>query len=106
MEAQRRDRIRAGWQSAVFLLLAPGIVADPLGWLLIVAGTAFLVHAFTLFVVRGLGTPAPVAPTKSLVVSGTYRWVRNPMYLAVTAIILGQALLFASWVSTVGARPL
>ena len=117
MEAHRRERLRAGWQSVLFLVVAPGSVAGvipwlitrwhgstpwpwvtgALGWLLIGAGAAFLLHAFGVFVVRGLGTPAPVAPTRSLVVSGTYRWVRNPMYLAVTAVILGQALLFGSW---------
>src|SRR5262245_37326344 len=47
--------------------------------------------------VQGLGTPAPVAPTKNLVVTGLYRYVRNPIYVAVTAIILGQALLFGAW---------
>jgi protein-S-isoprenylcysteine O-methyltransferase Ste14 len=46
---------------------------------------------------EGLGTPAPVAPTRTLVVSGFYRFVRNPMYVAVTALIVGQAVLFASW---------
>ena len=40
----------------------------------------------------GVGTPSPVAPTESLVVGGLYRYVRNPMYLAVGATILGQAL--------------
>jgi protein-S-isoprenylcysteine O-methyltransferase Ste14 len=52
-----------------------------------------LVHAFARFVVEGLGTPAPVAPTRELVVGGLYRYVRNPMYLAVLAAIVGQALL-------------
>ena len=50
-------------------------------------------QAFLRFVVEGLGTPAPVAPTEHLVVGGAYRYVRNPMYLAVTSLILGQALL-------------
>ena len=45
------------------------------------------------FVVEGIGTPAPIAPTERLVVGGAYRYVRNPMYLAVAALILGQALL-------------
>ena len=40
---------------------------------------------------------APVAPTRTLVVSGFYRHVRNPMYVAVSALIFGQAILFASW---------
>ncbi|MDQ6436485.1 isoprenylcysteine carboxylmethyltransferase family protein [Mesorhizobium sp. LHD-90] len=65
--------------------------------LLVAAGLALLVHAFVRFVVEGLGTPAPVAPTARLVVGGAYRHVRNPMYLAVLSIILGQALLFGSF---------
>ena len=63
------------------------------GALLVVAGVVALVHAFVRFVVEGLGTPAPVAPTERLVVGGLYRHVRNPMYLAVVAAIAGQALL-------------
>jgi len=51
-----------------------------------------LLHAFARFVIEGLGTPAPVAPTERLVVGGLYRHVRNPMYLAVGATIVGQAL--------------
>src|SRR5439155_25148061 len=51
-----------------------------------------LVHAFVRFVVEGAGTPAPVAPTRRLVVGGLYRYVRNPIYLALTATIVGQAL--------------
>ena len=43
---------------------------------------------------QGLGTPAPIAPPQHLVVTGLYRYVRNPMYVAVIAVILGQALLF------------
>ena len=62
------------------------------GFALILAGVAFLVHAFARFVVEGLGTPAPVAPTERLVVGGLYRHVRNPMYVAVLAIIVGQSL--------------
>src|SRR5258708_4925552 len=46
------------------------------------------------FAVRGLGTPAPIAPTKFLVVSGLHRYVRNPMYLGVALVILGETALF------------
>jgi protein-S-isoprenylcysteine O-methyltransferase Ste14 len=60
---------------------------------LLAAGAGALVGAFFRFVVEGLGTPAPVAPTEHLVVGGLYRYVRNPMYLAVVATILGQAML-------------
>jgi protein-S-isoprenylcysteine O-methyltransferase Ste14 len=52
-----------------------------------------LVSAFIRFVVEGLGTPAPAAPTAYLVVGGLYGYVRNPMYLAVLAAVVGQALL-------------
>ncbi len=104
--------------SLLFLILAPGVVAGLLPWLLtdryglpfsssagfvavgsllIVAGLAVLLHAFARFALEGSGTPAPVAPTEKLVVGGIYRYVRNPMYVAVISIILGQALIFASW---------
>ncbi|HEX6711738.1 MAG TPA: isoprenylcysteine carboxylmethyltransferase family protein [Thermoleophilaceae bacterium] len=106
----RRARAAAG--SLVFLLVAPGVVAglvpywltgwdsdDPplvlvvAGAVLVVAGAAVLLHAFARFVFEGIGTPAPVAPTDRLVVGGAYRYVRNPMYLAVGSVIAGQALL-------------
>ena len=81
-------------------LLSGWVVSDPawawpvraLGWLLIAAAVPVLVAAFVRFVREGLGTPAPVAPTERLVVGGLYRFVRNPMYVAVLAIIVGQAL--------------
>jgi protein-S-isoprenylcysteine O-methyltransferase Ste14 len=62
----------------------------------ILSGIVTLLDAFIRFA-RADGTPAPPVPTAHLVVVGPYRYVRNPMYLAVLAIILGQALLFASW---------
>ena len=101
--------------SLLFLVVAPGVVAGVVPWLLtgwesddelgtivvvrafgvvlLVAGIAVLLDAFARFVREGRGTPAPVAPTEQLVVGGLYRHVRNPMYLAVEAAILGQALL-------------
>jgi protein-S-isoprenylcysteine O-methyltransferase Ste14 len=65
-----------------------------LGGMLIIAGAPGIVDSFARFALEGLGTPAPVAPPKMLVVTGLYRHVRNPIYIAVVAIILGQALLF------------
>jgi protein-S-isoprenylcysteine O-methyltransferase Ste14 len=107
-------RTTAAVGSSLFLALAPGLIAgvvpwwltrwqvrDPLpywaplrilGVILIVIGVAVLIRAFVRFVVEGGGTPAPVAPTERLVVGGLYRYVRNPMYLAVVTIIVGQAL--------------
>lgn len=105
-------RARAAAGSLVFLALAPGVVAGVVPWLLtdwdstdpplalklaggllIAAGVAVLLSAFARFVIEGIGTPAPVAPTEHLVVGGLYRYVRNPMYVAVAATIIGQAAL-------------
>ena len=105
--------------SGVFFVLAPGVVAGLVPWLisgwqlrgpispfaiarmvagglLLVAGVVVLVRAFARFAIEGRGTPAPVAPTEHLVIGGDYRLVRNPMYLAVVASVLGQALVFGS----------
>jgi protein-S-isoprenylcysteine O-methyltransferase Ste14 len=108
-------RSAAATGSAIFFALAPGTVAGLVPWLLtrwrmgappahwlplrlfgivlLLAGGVVVVRAFVQFVVEGLGTPAPVAPTTRLVVGGLYRYVRNPMYVAVVAAISGQALL-------------
>jgi protein-S-isoprenylcysteine O-methyltransferase Ste14 len=72
-----------------------GHVAQAIGVVLIVAGLIPLVHAFTQFAKAG-GTPVPLAPTQRLVVTGSHRFVRNPMYVALILVILGQALLFGS----------
>jgi protein-S-isoprenylcysteine O-methyltransferase Ste14 len=62
------------------------------GLIMLIAGAIVLIQAFARFVTEGHGTPAPVAPTERLVIGGLYRYVRNPMYLAVVAVITGQAL--------------
>jgi protein-S-isoprenylcysteine O-methyltransferase Ste14 len=109
----RKAKAAAG--TTLFLVLAPGIVAGVVPWLLtgwkveepfpywlplrivglvlLAAGVTAVLHSFARFVTEGIGTPAPVAPTENLVVGGLYRYVRNPMYLAVGATIVGQALL-------------
>ena len=106
-------KTRAALGSLLFLAVAPGVAAGLVPWLLtgwdaardvawpflaagavlVAAGAGVLLHAFGRFVVEGLGTPAPVAPPEHLVVGGLYRYVRNPMYLAVGATIVGQALI-------------
>src|SRR6478672_11578146 len=110
-------RVRAALGSILFLVVAPGVVAGFIpysltGWesshpppalviagvLLVAAGSIVLLHAFARFVLEGIGTPAPVAPTEHLVIGGAYRYVRNPMYLAVGSVILGQALVLGQTV--------
>jgi protein-S-isoprenylcysteine O-methyltransferase Ste14 len=74
-----------------------GISAFPVaGVLLIVGGVPLILDSFARFAIQGLGTPAPVLPTKHLVVTGLYRYVRNPMYVGVAATIFGQGLLFGN----------
>src|SRR5207247_4911600 len=67
------------------------------GVILILAGVPGLADAFARFALQGLGTPAPIAPPRNLVVTGLYRYVRNPIYVALVAIILGQAVLMGDW---------
>ena len=67
-----------------------------LGALMIAAGLSVLLDSFARFAIQGRGTPAPVASPHHLVVTGPYRYVRNPMYVALTSLILGQGLLFGS----------
>lgn len=66
------------------------------GAVLLGAGLGALAQTVVRFAMEGRGTPFPAAPTANLVVGGLYRYVRNPMYLAVIAIILGQAAILGS----------
>jgi len=112
------EQARAIVGSIIFLFVAPGIVAglipwalsgyraepaflnlEPFRWVgiaLLVLGGMLLIETFARFALQGLGRPAPIAPTRTLVVTGSYRFVRNPMYVAVVSLILGQALFFGS----------
>ena len=71
----------------------------PIRWiglgLFVIAVPAFA-DFLARFVREGHGTPAPVAPTRRLVVGGVYRHVRNPAYIAVIAMLVGQALFFGN----------
>src|SRR5688500_16656202 len=106
---------RALMGRAIFFLIGPGLEAGVgpfvltgfetgdglpawaalriLGVVLIAGGLAVLVHAFARFAREGVGTPSPMAPPRELVVGGAYRYVRNPMYVATAAVIVGEALL-------------
>ncbi|WP_046469337.1 methyltransferase family protein [Allosalinactinospora lopnorensis] len=113
-----RSKTSAAVGSIVFFLLAPGfvaglgpwwitrwelgepapywVVAQAVGVLLICAGLFWCIHAFARFAMAW-GTPAPITPTRHLVVEGPNRYVRNPMYVSLLGVILGQALLFGSF---------
>jgi len=111
-------RTSAAIATGIFFLIAPGTIAGYFPWsitrwhtesrgpwslpleifgaLLLLAGIAVLADSFVRFATKGLGTPAPPLPTQHLVVSGLYRYVRNPMYVAVAAAIFGQSLIFGN----------
>jgi protein-S-isoprenylcysteine O-methyltransferase Ste14 len=63
---------------------------------MIILGLVPLLSSFLRFAWDGLGTPAPIAPPKQLVVTGFYRRVRNPIYVALVIVLLGEALFFAN----------
>src|SRR5215472_11501905 len=105
--------------STIFLVIAPGIVAGYVPWrickwhvgapllgislfrvfgvLLVAAGLPVLLDSFARFALQGLGTPALIFPTRHLVVSGLFRYVRNPMYMAILSLIFGQGLRFGNF---------
>jgi protein-S-isoprenylcysteine O-methyltransferase Ste14 len=103
-------------RAAIFLIIAPGLIV---GWIpywilsrnphavvppvprlaglvLMTVGAACLLWCFREFVVSGRGTPAPYDPPKKLVTMGLYRFVRNPMYIALVTVLAGEALFFGS----------
>jgi protein-S-isoprenylcysteine O-methyltransferase Ste14 len=118
MAAASRPPFGAVLGTLLFVALVPGTViglvpwwlarATPPaerfdGWLALVAGVALIAVALPVFVAfnlrfvrEGHGTPAPVAPPQRLVVGGPFRWVRNPGYLGVMGLVVGEGLLYGS----------
>ena len=105
-------------KTLIFSILVPGTVAGVIPWLLLQGsgGAVLLIPSIWMvgflplllgvglylwcagaFTFIGKGTPAPIDAPKFLVREGPYQWVRNPMYLAVLATILGEAILFRSF---------
>jgi protein-S-isoprenylcysteine O-methyltransferase Ste14 len=66
-----------------------------IGVALILLGASGLIESFVRFVMKGRGTPAPIAPPETLVVTGLYRFVRNPMYVSILAMLIGESLWLA-----------
>lgn len=112
------NKVSALVGSAIFFVIAPGTftillpyeftgfrlgpafldseVLRLIGAVLAALGLVPLIESFLRFSLKGLGTPAPIAPPTKLVVSGFYRYVRNPMYVGLTTAVIGEALLFGS----------
>jgi protein-S-isoprenylcysteine O-methyltransferase Ste14 len=67
-----------------------------LGFVLVASGVAVYLWCAWDFAVKGLGTPAPIDAPRVLVVKGLYRFTRNPMYLGVSSVILGQSIAYGS----------
>lgn len=91
--------VMGGWLPAA-LLFATGAPA-PGGWAWLglvpaALGLTLLLECVRLFAVRGRGTLAPWDPPRQLVVVGPYRWVRNPMYVALALVLVGWTILFRS----------
>ena len=102
------------WRALLAFLALPGVVAiavpagmaasasragarlHPVGLLPLLVGFAMLVWCAREFYVAGKGTLAPWTPPRHLVTTGLYRYSRNPMYIAVTIMLGGWALAFAS----------
>jgi protein-S-isoprenylcysteine O-methyltransferase Ste14 len=104
--------------TALFTLVAPGTVAGGLpalvlwferknfmpatgwitlaGWVFIAVGFAIYLWCAADFVRRGHGTPNPADPPKKLVVEGLYRWSRNPMYIGMVLVVVGEAMALGS----------
>jgi protein-S-isoprenylcysteine O-methyltransferase Ste14 len=66
------------------------------GTLLFVIGLAVMLNCILSFAVKGRGTLSPADPTKRLVITGLYRFSRNPMYIGVMMILIGEAIFFQS----------
>jgi len=105
-------------KTLIFSILVPGTVAFVIPWFLLQQpwGLVFMFPSVWLvgflplllgvglylwcageFTFVGKGTPAPIDAPKYLVTQGPYQWVRNPMYLAVLSIVIGEAILFRSY---------
>lgn len=105
-------------KTLVFSILVPGTVAGIIPWLILqgAGGIVLLIPSFWMlgflpllpgvglylwcagaFTLIGKGTPAPIDAPVILVNKGPYRWVRNPMYIAVLSVIIGEAILFRSF---------
>jgi protein-S-isoprenylcysteine O-methyltransferase Ste14 len=114
-------RMKPFWlllKNLLYVIIVPGVIAGwlPLrlferraawpavwGWpqwagaVLALLGAGVFLHCVWVFAVRGQGTPAFFDPPRKLTKRGPFKWVRNPMYLSLFALVAGEALFFLSW---------
>jgi protein-S-isoprenylcysteine O-methyltransferase Ste14 len=114
MDRGRVAQVSLTLRNVLFTLVIPGTVGVYVPWLILTAGgalpelvvwpavvlvglgAALYLWCLWLFATRGRGTPGPWDAPRRVVDAGPYRWVRNPMYLAVFLVVAGEALLFLS----------
>jgi protein-S-isoprenylcysteine O-methyltransferase Ste14 len=115
--AMRRN-IMVALKTLIFTIVMPGTVAGIIPWLLLqgsgghaplipsvwmvgllplLLGVGLYLWCAGAFTFIGKGTPAPIDAPTVLVVRGPYRWVRNPMYVAVLSVLIGEAILFRAF---------
>ena len=68
-----------------------------LGAILFIFGLVIMLNCIIRFAIEGRGTLSPVDPTKKLVVKGLYKFSRNPMYIGVMIILVGEIIFFSSY---------
>jgi hypothetical protein len=84
----------AALKTLIFTVIMPGTVTVYIPyWLLSSPSTP---TPLSIGLWRGKGTPAPIDPPKELVMRGLYRYVRNPMYVGILTLLIGETLFFAS----------
>ena len=66
------------------------------GIVIFLIGLIIMLHCIINFAVKGRGTLSPADPTKRLVISGLYKYSRNPMYVGVMLILVGESMYFRS----------
>ena len=77
-------------------IAGPAAFTDPrpIGWIVVAIGGLIGLPCVWEFAWRGLGTPAPFDPPKKLVITGPYRFVRNPMYVGMGFVFIGEGIVF------------
>jgi len=114
---QNRKTVSLLLSSLFFTILQPGLVAGLIpfwilgsqvrkvlkdsfeiqqyfGLILFIVGFIILIDCIVRFALEGRGTLSPADPTKKLVVKGLYRYSRNPMYVGVVSMLIGEAIFF------------